>query len=154
MPRLPLTLVGTAGTAVGCAAMAASLPTAASGALGIIGISGSGAFARALGGAAQPIFIVSALLLIAGGLACSRVVAGLAAVAGLLLYLSMFEFSGSAHGGSNSMSAMTMSQPHAARANPVAFYVGLAALLLSMTAQIWRRRRGVCRPVLRLRRAI
>jgi len=37
--------------------------------------------ARAFGDAARPVFIVSAILLIAGALACSRVVAALAGVA-------------------------------------------------------------------------
>ncbi len=96
-------------------------------------------------------FIVSAILLIAGALACSRVVALLAAVGSLLLYLSMFELGG---GGSDSMTMMAMNHAHtAARAEPITFYAGLGALLLSITLQIGRRRQRMCRPVLRLRRA-
>lgn len=149
MRRPLLTVFGTAGTAVGCAAMATSLPAGFAGAVGAVGISGSGAFARAFGGAAQPLFIVSATLLIVGALACSRVVVLLAALGSLLLYLSMFELGG---GGSDSMTAMAMNHG-AARAEPITFYAGLGALLLSITLQIGRRRRRMCRPVLRLRRA-
>jgi hypothetical protein len=149
MPRPLLTVLGTSGTAVGCAAMAASLPAGIAGVFGGIGIGGSGVFARVLGGAAQPLFIASAILLIAGALACSRLVATLATGAGLLLYLSMFEL---VHGGSGSMSMMTTSHG-AARADATTFYAGAAALLLSIALQVWRRRHGSCRPVLRLRRA-
>ena len=150
MARPLLTVFGTAGTAMGCAAMATSLPAGFAGAVGAVGISGSGAFARAFGGAAQPLFIVSAILLIVGALACSRVVALLAAVGGLLLYLSMFELGG----GGDSMTTMAMNHAHTAvRAEPIRFYAGLGALLLSITLQIGRRRRRICRPVLRLRRA-
>lgn len=150
MPRPLLTVFGTAGTGVGCAAMVASLPTGIAGVLGSVGVSGSGAFARALGGAARPLFVVSALLLIVGALACSRVVTALAALAGLLLYLSMFELGHGVGAGSDSMTAMGHG---AARADSLTFYAGLGALLLSITFQIWRHRRGTCRPVLRLRRA-
>jgi len=154
MPRPPLTVLGTTGTAVGCAAMAASLPAGIAGAFGSVGISGSGVFGRALGGAARPLFIASAILLVAGALACSRLVATLATVAGLLLYLSMFELAHGGRGGSGSMSMMAMNHTHgSARADPITFYAGLGALLLSITLQIVRRRRGTCRPVLRLRRA-
>jgi hypothetical protein len=154
MPRPPLTVLGTTGTAVGCAAMAASLPAGIAGAFGSVGLGGSGLFARALGGAGRPLFIASALLLIAGALACSRLVASLAALGGLLLYVSMFELARGGGGGSGSMSTMAMNHTHrAARAEPITFYFGLGALLLSITLQIWRRRRGSCRPVLRLRRA-
>jgi hypothetical protein len=149
MPRPLLTVLGAAGAAVGCAAMAASLPAGIAGAFGSIGIGGSGVFARAFGDAARPVFIVSAILLIAGALACSRVVAALAAVGVLLLYLSMFALTGS-----NSMATMAMPHAHGgARANSITFYAGLGALLLSIAHQVWRRRRGTCSPVLALRRA-
>jgi hypothetical protein len=154
MPRPLLTVLGTTGTTVGCAAMAASLPAGIAGVFGSVGIGGSGFFARVLGGAARPLFIASAILLIAGALACSRLVATLATVAGLLLYLSMFELAHGGSSGSGSMSMMTTSHGHGgAQADAVTFYAGVAAMLLSITLQVWRRRRGSCRPVLRLRRA-
>jgi hypothetical protein len=154
MPRALLTVLGTAGTAVGCAAMAASLPAGIAAVFGSVGIGGSGVFARALGGAARPLFIASAILLITGALACSRLVAMLATVAALLLYLSMFELAHGSGSDSGSMSTMTASHTHAAaRADAATFYMGFAALLLAITLQAWRRRRGSCRPVLRLRRA-
>src|SRR5438093_1108151 len=152
MPRPLLTVVGTTGTAVGCAAMAASLPAGIAGAFGSVGISGTGVFARALGGAARPLFIASAILLIAGALACSRLVAALVSIGGLLLYLSMFELAHGGGGGGGSMSVMAMNHTHgAARADSITFCAGLGALLLSIMLQFWRRRRGTCRPVLRLR---
>ena len=151
MPRPLATVLGTTGTAVGCAAMAASLPTGIAGALGSVGISGSGFFTRALGGAARPLFIASAILLIAGALACSRLVVTLATVGGTLLYLSMFEFAHGARGAGNSMSTIAMNHASGAvRADSITFYAGLSALLLSITLQLWRRRRGACHPVLRL----
>jgi hypothetical protein len=72
---------------------------------------------RVLGGAAPPLFIASSMLLIAGAVASSRLVATFATVARLLLYLSMLKL---AHGsgGSGSMSMMTTSHGHgAARAD-------------------------------------
>lgn len=153
MPRPPLTALGSAGTAVGCAAMAASLPTGIAGVFGSFGISGSGAFAHALGGAARPLFIVSALLLLAGALACSCIVAALAAASGVLLYLSMFELARGGRGGNGLMTMMAMDHAGAARADPLSFYVGLAAILGSIVLQVWRRRRGRCWPLFRLRRA-
>jgi len=134
--------------------MAASLPAGIAGAFGSVGLGGSGVFARALGGAGRPLFIASAILLVAGALACSRLVASLATVGSLLLYLSMFELARGGGGGSGSMSMTAMNHTQgAAQAEPITFYAGLAALLLSITLQIVRRRRGTCRPVLRLRRA-
>ncbi len=46
----------------------------------------------------------------------------------------------------------TRHRQSAARADSLAFYAGLAALLLAIALQIMRRRRGACRPVLHLRR--
>jgi hypothetical protein len=149
MPRSLLTVLGATGATVGCAAMAASLPAGIAGLFGSVGTGGSGFLARVLGGAARPLFIASATLLFAGALACSRLVASLATVARVLLYLSMFEL---AHGGSGSMSMMTTS-PGAARADAATFYPGATALLLSIALQVWRRRHGSCRPAFRLRRA-
>jgi len=53
--------------------------------------------------------------------------------------------------GSMTMTA-TRDRQSAARADSLAFYAGLAALLLAIALQIMRRRRGACRPVLHLRR--
>lgn len=153
MPRPPLTAIGVAGTTVGCAAMAASLPAGVAGALGSLGIGGTSAFTRALGGAAQPLFIVSALALVAGALLCSRSVAALAAFGGVLLYLSMFELARGGSGG-GSMTMMSMDHAHPARAEPVSFFLGLAGILASIALQLWRRRHGRCRPLLRLHRLV
>ncbi len=129
--------------------MAGTLPAAVAAVLGTVGISETSVLARSLGSAAQPLFIASALLLTAGALGCSRLVAVLAAAGAILLYLSMFEL---AHGGSGSMAMTAMQHGQAAaRADASTFYAGLALLLLSITLQIIRRHRGSCRPMLRLR---
>jgi len=73
--RAPFTLVGAAGVVGGCAGMVAMLPGATAGALGAIGIGGSSALARTLSPVAQPLFIASAILVLLGALACSRLVA-------------------------------------------------------------------------------
>src|ERR671930_1863978 len=74
MKRPPFTSVGAVGVAAGCAGMVAMLPGAAAGVLGAIGISGSSALARALSPVAEPLFIVSGVLVIVGALACGRLV--------------------------------------------------------------------------------
>ena len=82
MTRPPVTSVSAVGVAAGCAGMVAMLPGAAAGVLGAIGISGSSALARAVSPVAEPLFIVSAVLVIVGALACGRLVAQLS-VAGI-----------------------------------------------------------------------
>ncbi|MBA3736728.1 MAG: hypothetical protein H0W90_16320 [Actinobacteria bacterium] len=154
MTRPPLTLLGAAGTVLGCTAMAASLPAGIAGVVGSLGITGSSALVDTLGSAARPLFIASAVLLIAGALTCSRIVATLAAAGALLLYLSMFELARGRDGGRGSMTMTAMNHANGvAQADAVTFYAGLGALLLSITLQAWRRRRGTCRPLLRARRA-
>lgn len=111
--RRACTGIGVAGVAAGCAGMAAMLPGGAAAALGAIGIGSSSALARTLSPVAEPLFVASAILVIVGALACSRLVA--AAVTGsALLYLSMFQLaSADSTSGGSSMSMMSMQQhPH------------------------------------------
>ena len=151
MRRPPVTSVGAVGVAAGCAGMVAMLPGAAAGVLGAIGISGSSAFAWALSPIAEPLFIVSAVLVIVGALACGRLVAQLSVTGTALLYLSMFQLASGGSTGGGSMSMMTTHRHHASvHAEPVSFYVGLALLLSAFAFSLWRRRRGTCRPLLRL----
>lgn len=148
---------GAAGVAAGCAGMVAMLPGAVAGALGAIGISGSSALARTLSPVAEPLFIASALLLVLGALACSRLVALLTVAGSTLLYLSMFQLaSGGTQSGGGSMSMMSMQRPHdgssALQADATSFYLGLALLVVALALSVWRRRRRACRPVVRLPR--
>ena len=152
MKRPPVTSVGAVGVAAGCAGMVAMLPGAAAGVLGAIGISGSSALARTLSPVAEPLFIVSGVLVIVGALACGRLVAQLSVAGSILLYLSMFQLASGGSKSGGSMSTMTMQGPHHAtlHAEPVSFYLGLALLLVAFAFSFWRRRRRECRPLLRL----
>ncbi|MCA1664119.1 MAG: hypothetical protein LC659_07615, partial [Myxococcales bacterium] len=78
MRRPAFSILGAAGTAIGCTAMAATLPAGIANLLAAVGVGGTGILARLVGSAARPLFIVSALLLIAGALTCSRLVTALA----------------------------------------------------------------------------
>ena len=155
MRRPPFTLVGAAGVAGGCAGMVAMLPAVTAGALGAVGLTGSSALARALSPVAEPLFIASAVLVVIGALACSRLVVLLAMGGSSLLYLSMFQLASSgAHSGS-SMSGMTM-QPHhgspTLHADATSFYLGLTLLMAAFGLRAWRRHRRECRPLVRLPR--
>ena len=128
--------------------MAATLPAGIANLLAAVGVGGTGILARLVGSASRPLFIGSALLLIAGALTCSRLVTALATSGTALLYLSMFELAGG-HTGTMNMTQMLHGQA-AARADAPSFYAGLAAVVLSLTVQWSRRRRRACRPILRL----
>jgi len=75
---------------VSCVPMVAALPGAAATVLGTLGVSATtgsrGALSRAVAPVAQPLLIVSLLLLIAGALRCGRGPAGAVAIGGALLY--------------------------------------------------------------------
>ena len=131
MKRPPVTSVGAVGVAAGCVGMVAMLPGAAAGALGAIGISGSSALARALSPVAEPLFIVSAVLVVVGALACGRLVALLSVAGTALLYLSMFQLASGESRSGSSMSTMTPQGTHHAslHAEAVSFYLGLAPAL-------------------------
>ncbi len=91
MRRSPFGILGVAGVALGCAGMASMLPGVAVGALGALGITGSSALARTLSPVAQPLFIVSAALVLISAMRCSRLVVSLGGTGVVLLYLSMFQ---------------------------------------------------------------
>ncbi|MHB8659626.1 MAG: hypothetical protein ACYC91_17090 [Solirubrobacteraceae bacterium] len=131
------------------------LPGVAVGALGALGITGSSALARTLSPVAQPLFVVSAALVLISALACSRLVVALSSAGLVLLYLLMFGLStGGAAGDGSSMSMTAMHQPNHAgstlHANVPTFYLGLVLLLSAVALRLWRRRRGQCRPVFRI----
>jgi hypothetical protein len=95
------------------------------------------------------LFIVSAVLIILGALACSRLVAVLSVAGTVLLYLSMFQLASRGSSGAGSMSTMSMQHRASLHAEPVTFYLGLALLLSGFALSLWRRRRRQCRPVFR-----
>ena len=154
MSRPPFTALGLVGNVVGCSAMAAALPGTVASAFGAVGITGSGVFARTLAPAAEPLFIVSAVMLVFGGLLCSKVVTALLASGSALLYVSMFVL---ASGGSmgDGMMAMTSARhtTAASQADALTFYAGLSLLALTIAAGVWRRRHAECRPVVKLSRS-
>jgi hypothetical protein len=151
MRRLPVSVVGGVGVVAGCAGMASMLPGAAAGALGAIGVGGSSALARTLSPVAQPLYIVSAVLVALGALACSRLVALLAISGSLLLYLSMFQLATSAaSGGSMSTMTTTARSRSMLHAEQTTFYLGLALLLAGYALNAWHRYRRQCRPLLHL----
>jgi hypothetical protein len=158
MRRSPFGVLGVAGVALGCAGMGSMLPGVAVGALGAVGITGSGALARTLAPVAEPLFLVSAALILISALACSRLVATLSGAGVVLLYLSMFQLAtGGAAGAPGLMSMTAMQQPHhpgsALHANTVTFYLGLVLLVSAAALRVWRRRRHECQPLLRIPRA-
>lgn len=152
MRRSPFGILGAAGVTLGCAGMASMLPGVAVGALGAVGITGSGALARTLSPVAQPLFILSAALILISALACSRLVATLSGAGLALLYLSMFQLAaGGAAGNGGSMSMTAMQHAGSTlHANPQTFYLGLVLLLSAVALRLWRRRRHQCRPVFRI----
>lgn len=141
---------GVAGIAACCAGMVSMLPATVAAALGALGIGDSGVLARTLSPFAQPLFIVSAVFVIVGAFACSRVVVLAASAGSLLLYLSMFQLATGGSSGSGSMSMAAMQHPHSAslRAEPATFYLGLTLLLAAFATSTWRRRRHACQPLL------
>lgn len=155
--RPPFTLVGAAGVAAGCAGMVAMLPGAATGARAI-GLTSSSVLARTLSPVAEPLFIASAVLVLLGALACSRIVVLLAVGGSMLLYLSMLQLASNGSNGLRSGGSMSSISTQAHRgsstlhADATSFYLGLVLLLAGFAVSIWRRQRGECRPLVRLPR--
>lgn len=137
--------VGFLGVVVGCVGMASMLPGVAASILGAAGLTGSSLVGRALAPVAEPLFIVSAALLVLGALACSRLPTALATGGAVLLYLGMWVLP-SAGSPAGSMGAMTSAQGGAARADAATFWTGVALVVASFALSGWRRRRRRCRP--------
>ena len=138
-----LRALGAAGAVVGCGAMAAMLPGVTASVFGGLGLAGSSVVGRALDPVAEPLFIVSAVLVIVGALACSWLATVLAGGGSVLAYLSMFVLT---TGGSSSMA--DMGAMDGAHANGALFVVGAALLVASFVVPLVRRRRETCSPVL------
>lgn len=123
--------------------MAAMLPGAAASLFGALGLAGSSVIGRALVPVAEPLFVVSALFLIAGALACSWLVTIMAGGGSVLAYLSMFVLTTGPGTTMAHMGSMGRS-----RANGVMFIVGAVLIVGSFVVPPVRRRRGACSPVL------
>lgn len=123
--------------------MAAMLPGVAASAFGGLGLAGSSVIGRVLVPVAEPLFVVSAALLVLGALACSWLDTVMAGVGSVLAFVSMFVLT---TGGGTSMAHM--GAMGGARANGVLFVVGAALIVGSFVVPAVRRRRGTCSPVL------
>lgn len=138
-----LRALGGVGAVAGCTSMTAMLPGVLASAFSAVGLASSSAVGRALAPVTIPLFVVSAVFLIVGALACSRL-ATLCALGGCVLaYVGMFVL---ADGASTvGMGAMVGSSSAASKA---VFSVGAALIVASFVITPARRRRGACAPVL------
>lgn len=133
--------LGALGAVAGCASMTAMLPGIAASAFAAIGLASSTAAGRALANVAEPLFVVSAMLMVAGALACSRLATLLAAVGSVSAFVGMFVLTG----------GPTMTQMGAMGSSPAGkslFYLGAALITASFATTLVRRRRRTCTPVL------
>lgn len=119
----------------GCVPMLVMLPAGVVGALDAVGIASEAgwvqALSRPLAPVAQPLLIVSTLLLGVGSLRCGWLPVASALGGGALLYLGMYVVT--APGG---------------RSHPAMFYAGLLLFLASPVLTVWRPRVRACRPLL------
>ncbi len=114
--------------------MVAMLPGAVAGAVAFVGLGASSAavttLAPTLNDVAQPLLLVSAVLLAVSGLRCSPIAVALAAAGGVLLYLGMYQLTRA-----DGTTSATL------------FYPGLGCFFGAYLVA-WRRRRGLrCRPL-------
>ena len=137
-----LRALGGLGALAGCTSMTAMLPGVLASAFSAVGLASSSAAGRALAPVAVPLFVVSAVLLIVGALACSRL-ATICALGGCALaYVGMFVLADGA-----SMSGMAAMAPSSTVSKAV-FSVGAALIVASFVITPLRRRHGTCAPVL------
>jgi len=142
VPRLAarvLRAVGGVGAVAGCTSMTAMLPGVVASAFSAVGLAGSSAAGRALAPVTVPLFVVSALLLIVGALACSRLATAAALGGCVFAYVGMFVLADGA-----SMGAMGGSSAP----SKAVFSLGAVLIVVSFVITPLRRRRGTCTPVL------
>lgn len=120
--------------------MLVMLPAGVLGALGSVAIRAEAgwvqALARPLEPVAQPLLVVSTLLLAVGALSCGRAAVLTALGGGALLYLGMYVVTGPA-----------------GQTQPALFYSGLALFVASPLLPLVRRRLRACRPMVTKRTA-
>ena len=121
--------------------MSAVLPSVATSAFVAVGLASSTSVGRALADVAEPLFVVSAVLLVGGALACSRLAAALALVGSILAFVDMFVIT----------KATTMAQMGVGSSSPTGkalFAVGAVLIVASFATTVIRRRHRRCKPVL------
>ncbi len=134
--------------------MLAMLPGGVTTALAALGVhTGSGplgAVGRAVGPAAQPLFVAGVIAMAVGALRCGASTVALVTGGGALAYLSMYVVNGrGALGGMAGMPGMDGTSAGVAAGNAPMFYAGLALIVASFGWSSLRRRSGRCRPVWR-----
>lgn len=133
--------LGVFGAAAGCASMTAMLPGVAASMFGALGLASSTVAGRALATLAEPLLVVSAVLLVSGALACSRLATLLAAAGSVSAFVGMFVLASGAE--MARMGSMGATSPAA----EALFYVGAALIVASFATTLVRRRRRSCAPV-------
>lgn len=145
VPRLAarvLRAVGGVGAVAGCTSMTAMLPGVVASAFSAVGLAGSSAVGRALAPVTVPLFVVSALLLIVGAQACSRLATAAALGGCVFAYVGMFVLAdGASMGGMGAMGGSSA-------APKAVFSLGAVLIVASFVITPLRRRRGTCAPVL------
>lgn len=134
--------LGALGAVAGCASMTAMLPGVAASLFAAVGLASSTVAGRALATAAEPLFVVSAVLMVLGALACSRLATLLAAAGCVSASVSMFVLTSGA--GMARTGTMGATSPAA----ETLFYVGATLIVASFATTLLRRRRRSCAPVL------
>lgn len=133
--------LGAAGVVLGvgsCVPMVAALPAGAAAVFGAVGITATVPGAHTIAPVAEPMLILSILLLVVGMARCGRALIVTAVVGGALVYASMYLFN------RGDMADMNMAQDHSAT-NAPAFYLGLALLAFTLGWSAVRRYRHACR---------
>ncbi|MCU4186470.1 hypothetical protein K6U06_19030 [Acidiferrimicrobium sp. IK] len=133
--------VGALGAVAGCASMTAMLPGLAASMFAAVGLATSTAAGRALATVAEPLFVVSAVLMVLGALACSRLAILLAAAGCVAAFVGMFVLT------SVAAMARTGSMGATPPAAETLFYMGAALIVASFATTLVRRRRRSCAPV-------
>lgn len=121
--------------------MTAMLPAVAASTFAAIGLTGSTVVGRKLAAVAEPLFVVSAVLLMIGALACSRLATGLAATGSICAFVGMFVLTDGA-----TMAGMGSMGPSSPTAEAL-FYLGAALIAASFATTALRRHRRSCTPV-------
>jgi hypothetical protein len=121
--------------------MITMLPAVAASAFAAVGLTGSSVVGRELAAVAEPLFVVSAVLLMIGALACSRLATGLAASGSICAFVGMFVLTnGATMRGMGSLGATSST-------GEALFYLGAALIAASFATTALRRHRRSCAPV-------
>jgi LPXTG-motif cell wall-anchored protein len=146
-------LLGAALALASCIPMLAMLPAGFATILALLGLGASPllALAAPLAPFAPSLLILSVAIFVFGNLRCGWQPAGLAAIGGLLVYLSMYVFvTPMAREAMTGMQGMILAQtPRSGMlglTNAPMFYIGLLLMIASFGLVLWRRRQKICLP--------